>query len=381
MFVLPPPVITVQPSPRTQYVGESATFSVVLQAPGAATFQWRRNGVAIAGATSFLYVTPPLTAADDNESIDVVVTSGAESVTSKSAGVRVGPFAVGYTTSAGEKLTVYAWPGRKIAYLTRSNALSPSIMRNLLATTDELWDYYASATGHLPEGKQKYEGLAIVAQTDGACGAACTPVGAARMELTYAEMRAAYTAQAQGTFDEAIFTAVGRAFDFYSAPLAYKQPDSEKCIPSGVAALLRERALLDLAKLGSSIDPSGNTIKGPPSAKPWIAVYAETPELNWSNTFRTNTFQPAHGVACSDLVVSLLNSLLARFGGEPFLHSFLREAEKRPAAESTQEAVDNFVLAASAAARTDLAPQFKVQWRWPLARSAEDEARERWPLR
>jgi len=60
--------------------------------------------------------------------------------------------------------------------------------------------------------------------------------------------------------------------------------------------------------------------------------------------------------------------LTRAYGGEDFLRKFFRQVATRPSAVTTQDAVDNFVVAASSAADQDLAPLFKDQWRWPVSK-------------
>lgn len=80
------PVITGQPQSTTAVAGSTASFSVA--STGAVSFQWRRNGTAIAGATSATY---SLTAAlaDNGALFSVVVTNSAGSVTSAAATLTV----------------------------------------------------------------------------------------------------------------------------------------------------------------------------------------------------------------------------------------------------------------------------------------------------
>lgn len=85
-------VLTVQPvaptipdsAPRTVSVlqGAAATFSVTVNGSSPLTFQWRRNGAAIGGATTSSYTTPATTAADNGAVFDVVVTNVAGTTTS-----------------------------------------------------------------------------------------------------------------------------------------------------------------------------------------------------------------------------------------------------------------------------------------------------------
>ena len=81
--VVTAPVITTQPSSRSVTAGTSTTFAVVATGTNL-TYQWRRNGAAIAGATTASYT---LTAANADNAVafSVVVTNSAGSVTSANA--------------------------------------------------------------------------------------------------------------------------------------------------------------------------------------------------------------------------------------------------------------------------------------------------------
>src|SRR4029077_1489090 len=53
------------------------------------SYQWRKNGAAISGATSSLYTTPPTTASDNRALFTVVVANSAGSTTSNTATLNV----------------------------------------------------------------------------------------------------------------------------------------------------------------------------------------------------------------------------------------------------------------------------------------------------
>ena len=67
-------------------------------------------------------------------------------------------------------------------------------------------------------------------------------------------------------------------------------------------------------------------------------------------------------------------------GGLKFLAALWHEAAQRPPTTTTQDAVDNFILAASAAAHQNLTDQF-AQWRWPTSDAALAEANQLYPTR
>ncbi len=87
------PTITVQPSNQTVTAGATATFSVTATGSGL-TYQWRRNGTPIGGATSSSYTTPATTvtggSANNGDIYSVVVTGDtAPAATSSNATLTV----------------------------------------------------------------------------------------------------------------------------------------------------------------------------------------------------------------------------------------------------------------------------------------------------
>lgn len=78
-----PPVITTQPSSQTVAAGTSVTLSVSAAGTGL-TFQWRKNGTAISGATASTLTLASVSASDEG-SYSVSVSSGSLSATSSVA--------------------------------------------------------------------------------------------------------------------------------------------------------------------------------------------------------------------------------------------------------------------------------------------------------
>ncbi|CAN5368444.1 hypothetical protein BH20VER3_BH20VER3_19740 [soil metagenome] len=88
-----PPSITKQSGNKTVTEGRTARFSVLVIGTAPLTYQWRKNEVAIAGATSSIYITPPATLVDSGSQYSVVVTNLAGSATSKRKKLIVNPAA------------------------------------------------------------------------------------------------------------------------------------------------------------------------------------------------------------------------------------------------------------------------------------------------
>ncbi|WP_431104072.1 hypothetical protein [Roseateles noduli] len=78
------PVIATQPMNATVLTDGTTMFTVVATGSGLG-YQWQKNGVAIAGATSASYQTPAVTSADSGAKYTVVVTNSSGSVTSSAA--------------------------------------------------------------------------------------------------------------------------------------------------------------------------------------------------------------------------------------------------------------------------------------------------------
>jgi hypothetical protein len=83
------PSITTQPTNQTVTAGQIATFSVTATGTAPISYQWRKNGTAISGATSPSYTTPATTNSDNGAQFTVVVSNSAGSVTCNAATLTV----------------------------------------------------------------------------------------------------------------------------------------------------------------------------------------------------------------------------------------------------------------------------------------------------
>src|SRR6266550_4480250 len=83
------PSITAQPTGQTVTVGQTATFTVAATGTAPLSYQWKKNSVAIAGATSSSYTTPATTSSDNGAQFTVVVSNAAGSSTSSAATLTV----------------------------------------------------------------------------------------------------------------------------------------------------------------------------------------------------------------------------------------------------------------------------------------------------
>src|SRR5436305_978809 len=88
------PSITTQPANQTVTAGQMATFTVVAAGTAPLTYQWKKNGTAISGATSSSYTTPATTSSDNGSQFTVVASNTVGSVTSSAVTLTVSASAV-----------------------------------------------------------------------------------------------------------------------------------------------------------------------------------------------------------------------------------------------------------------------------------------------
>src|SRR5215469_9310129 len=129
------PTITTQPANQTVTAGQTATFAVVATGTAPLSYQWRKNGTAIGGATSSSYTTPITATTDNGEQFTVVVSNSAGSVTSSVATLTVNAAAVApsittqpssQTVTAGQtgSFSVTATGTAPLSYQWRKNGVN-----------------------------------------------------------------------------------------------------------------------------------------------------------------------------------------------------------------------------------------------------------------
>ena len=79
------PSVTTQPQNQSVFVGSTASFSVVASGTAPLLYQWSKNAVPIAGATSASYTTPATVIGDNGASFLVIVSNSAGQQASSAA--------------------------------------------------------------------------------------------------------------------------------------------------------------------------------------------------------------------------------------------------------------------------------------------------------
>jgi len=83
------PSISAQPATQSVMAGQTATFSVTAAGTAPLSYQWKKSGAAIIGATSSSYTTPATSTSDNGASFTVAVGNSVGSVTSNAATLAV----------------------------------------------------------------------------------------------------------------------------------------------------------------------------------------------------------------------------------------------------------------------------------------------------
>jgi Immunoglobulin domain len=133
------PAITTQPQSQTVNAGQTATFSVVATGTAPLSYQWKKNGSNISGATSASYTTPAAAAYDTLTSFGVVVSNSAGSVTSNSATLTVTASAAKPTITSftASPATINSGASSNLSWVTTgaaSVAITPGTFTSASAT-------------------------------------------------------------------------------------------------------------------------------------------------------------------------------------------------------------------------------------------------------
>ena len=118
-----PPVITRQPSGTSVAAGQSVALSVEVSGSPTITYQWRRDGVALAGATSATLNLGAVSAGSAG-SYDVVVANSAGNVTSRPAIVSVTAAAIAPAITA-QPVSLTVAPGAAATFAVTATGSAP----------------------------------------------------------------------------------------------------------------------------------------------------------------------------------------------------------------------------------------------------------------
>ncbi len=275
-----------------------------------------------------------------------------------------------YTSFEDSLLSLYAWRGNKMVLLSNSNSLNPTTMNNWVLKMDTAYNFYSLCTGREPVFYTDHTYLnnrSTITEVPHTCGAGCGYVGWTGIEIQSSYFTEMYNyINTQNLYIQIPFYELGRNFWFYSDQLEYKTNDP---IVTGYAVFMRFMAMEAAHVQGApfnylwSFDQLKNNVIN------LLPSYMANTSLNWNNTLAVNQGVPGSSLGATDLFASFCFYLRDNYCGNHWVENVWKFAGLRPAAITTQDAVDNFIIANSRAANSNLTSLFQY-WKWPVSISA-----------
>lgn len=266
-----------------------------------------------------------------------------------------------------EGYSLYPWVRDHVAILTPTNNQDEKIMRKILKALDGAWEFYYESTGEKPKyySSTDYNGRMTIAVVQKTCGAGCGYVGWQGIEM----MDTAWNSLYNGVKDEKRFSQVpfyelGRNFWFYGKKLSYLESPSGN-IATGYAVFMRFMSM-------KAVNVDGLEFRDAPfkdfrkEVKSLVVKYENDANLNWENTLKIGEIPSnSMGLSSADFFASFMFELESKFGNK-FIKRIWKRVGEQPDATNTEEASDNFIVAASLAAKKDLTEFFEKKWKWPV---------------
>ena len=222
------PKITTQPADQTVAAGKTATFAVVATGTAPLTYQWRKNGAAIGGATSASFTTGSLTSADSGATYSVVVSNAAGTATSRGAKLTVSGTAPSITTQPQDQTIAAGKTATFTVVATGSAPLSYQWRRNGTAIPGA-----ASASYTTPSQGTSDNGATFSVVISNSTGNVTSR--AARLTVTAAASAPAITTQPADQSIHAGQTATFTVVATGSAPLSYQWRRNGTAIPGATS--------------------------------------------------------------------------------------------------------------------------------------------------
>jgi hypothetical protein len=281
---------------------------------------------------------------------------------------------VTYTSINQDILTLFPVIGRNLVLLVPSPDLDAAVLRQMVDTFDRAYDFYKDATGREPRLYLNYREMPSIAVVPTTCGAGCGYLGLSGIELQDDYFEKLYQGVLENNqYDQPLFYELGRNFWFYENKIEYKGEDDTRSITTGYAVFMR---FIAMEAAGVTPAPYNGTdfSRFKEEVEGLLPTYLLDKSYDWDNTLRLGE-APSNplGLGGSDLFAAFLFDLRNRFGND-FVRWIWKEVDLRPDAVTTQDAVDNFVLASCAAAEKNLTGLFVERYRWPVSSSAKTEA-------
>jgi hypothetical protein len=276
-----------------------------------------------------------------------------------------------YISFEQDTMNLFAYEGAKTMILSNTPNRDSVTMQKWLASMDGAYEYYSQCTGREPNfftGFTYVNDRSTIARVDKTCGAACGYIGWTGIEIMNTFFDRFYDdLKKRGEYGQEPFYEFGRNYWFYSDQLEYAESDP---IVTGYAVFMRFMAMDYLQLKGANFwswtfDEFRSEVKG------LLMTYLADPSYTWENTLAKGQGLRNTQLGATDLFASFCFYMFDNHGGHEWVKAVWKEAGILPKKNTTQDAVDNFIIASSRAAKQNLIPLF-TEWRWPISQKVRE---------
>ena len=276
-----------------------------------------------------------------------------------------------YISFEQDTMNLFAYEGAKTMILSNTPNRDSVTMQKWLASMDGAYEYYSQCTGREPNfftGFTYVNDRSTIARVDKTCGAACGYIGWTGIEIMNTFFDRFYDdLETRGEYGQEPFYEFGRNYWFYSDQLEYAESDP---IVTGYAVFMRFMAMDYLQLKGANFwSWTFNEFRS--EVKELLKSYLADPSYTWENTLAKGQGLRNTQLGATDLFASFCFYMFDIHGGHEWVKAVWREAGTLPKKNTTQDAVDNFIIASSRAAKQNLIPLF-TEWRWPISQKVRE---------
>jgi len=277
-----------------------------------------------------------------------------------------------YISFEQDTMNLFAYEGAKTMILSNTPNRDSLTMQKWLASMDGAYEYYSQCTDREPNfftGFTYVNDRSTIARVDKTCGAACGYIGWTGIEIMNTFFDRFYDdLEKRGEYGQEPFYEFGRNYWFYSDQLEYAESDP---IVTGYAVFMRFMAM-DYLQLKGANFWSWTFDEFRSEVKELLKTYLADPSYTWENTLAKGQGLRNTQLGATDLFASFCFYIFDNHGGHEWVKAVWKEAGTLPKKNTTQDAVDNFIIASSRAAKQNLIPLF-TEWRWPISQRVKDE--------
>ncbi len=272
-----------------------------------------------------------------------------------------------YTYTAFDQSThqLYPYVGDHVALLVPESYYDETTLARITTAIDKAYSFYAQATGREPNLYYQFNGRSTIAVVPDSCGGGCGFLGSTGIELETPTFDLLFRGVSdRNQFDHVVFYELGRNFWFYENKIEYVN-SSTGDITTGFAVFMRFMAMEAAGVTGGPFNGTDFAVFQS-EVERMLDRYLADSSLNWANTLQIGK-APANpmNLGATDLFASFLFKLRAQYGNK-FVLALWQKVGQQPVRQTTQDAINNFVAAASLAAGEDLTTLFAQEWRWPV---------------